>query len=32
LALGGGDDSALALLGVLNAYEVLVDVVGEQPP
>src|SRR5262249_17277198 len=32
VALSGSDDAAPALLGVSDAHEVLVDIVGEQPP
>ena len=31
MAFSGGDDATLAFLGVLNAHEVLIDVVGKQP-
>jgi hypothetical protein len=31
LTLGGGDDAALAFIGVLDANQCLIDIIGEQP-
>jgi hypothetical protein len=32
MAFSGGDDATLAFLGVLDAHEVLIDIVCEQSP